>query len=145
MAENSRQNPFGSNRGPDRLPEHFPAADEVLGQISSTASFAENELCILLSPGTPAMAATWVLLGKSRYPATFYQTHKGKLIPTEIPYDLADEFVPQLLRDPDRHLQHLAAMRPGELEGFGEIIGESEVIRLAVGRAKEQPFVMSAC
>ena len=82
------------------------------------------------------MAAVWVLLGKSRYPATFFQTHKGKLFPTEIPYDLVDDYVPQLLRDPDRHLQHLAAKSPGEVEGFHDIVGESEAIRMAVGRAQ---------
>jgi DNA-binding NtrC family response regulator len=121
---------------PTDYPSIFRAAESVLSEISKRSDFAENELCILLSPGTPAMAATWVLLGKSRYPATFYQTHKGKLNRTEIPYDLVDDFVPQLLLDPDRHFQHLAAKSPGELEGFREIIGESDDIRLAVGRAQ---------
>ncbi len=82
------------------------------------------------------MAAIWVLLGKSRYPARFYQTHKGRLIPAEIPYDLVDDFVPQLLRAPDRHFQHLAAHSPGEIEGFREIVGDSQALRLAVGRAR---------
>jgi sigma54-dependent transcription regulator len=121
---------------PTDYPSIFRAADGVLSELRRQIDFAENELCILLSPGTPAMAATWVLLGKSRYPATFFQTHKGKLLRTEIPYDLVDDFVPQLLFDPDRHFQHLAAKSPGELEGFREIIGESDDIRLAVGRAQ---------
>src|SRR5208283_611860 len=122
---------------PIDYPSIFRAADTVLDELGRTTNYSESELCILLSPGTPAMTAVWVLLGKSRYPATFYQTHRGKLLPTVIPYDLVDDYVPQLLRDPDRHLQYLAAKSPGELEGFGAIVGEREAIRFAVGRAQE--------
>ena len=53
-----------------------------------------------------------------------------------IPYDLVDDYLPQLLRDPDRHLQHLAAKSPSEVEGFHNIIGDCEAIRIAVGRAQ---------
>ena len=35
----------------------------------------EDELCFHLSPGTPSAHAIWVLLGKSLYPATFFQTY----------------------------------------------------------------------
>jgi DNA-binding NtrC family response regulator len=121
---------------PTDYPSVFRTADSVLEDVTKGLGADSSELCIHLSPGTPAMAAIWVLLGKSRYPATFYQTHKGKVIPTEIPYDLVDDFVPQLLRDPDRNFQHLAAKSPSEVEGFHDIVGESQAIRLAVGRAQ---------
>jgi hypothetical protein len=121
---------------PTDYPSIFRAAESVLADVTRKKGREESELCILLSPGTPAMTAVLVLLGKSRYPATFYQTHKGKLLLTEIPYDLVDDFVPELLRHPDRHLQHLAALRPGEVAGFQGIIGESPAIRSAVGRAQ---------
>ncbi|MFO0860544.1 MAG: hypothetical protein U0570_08300, partial [Phycisphaerales bacterium] len=75
----------------------FEVANEVLGKVLS-GSDAESEISIHLSPGTPAMTAIWVLLGKSRYPATFYQTHRGNVIPTKIPFDLFVEFVPEVLR-----------------------------------------------
>ena len=71
-----------------------------------------------------------------QYPATFFQTHKGDLWETEIPFDLAVDYVPQLLRDPDKHLQHLAANAPRYIDGFQPIIGESKAIRLVVGRAQ---------
>jgi DNA-binding NtrC family response regulator len=113
----------------------FRAADTTLARV--TAGFdADDQLCILLSPGTPAMTAVWVLLGKSRYPAIFYQTHRGEMTEATIPYDLIDDFVPELLRDPDRALVHLMTHRPEELEGFEGIVGESQAIRLAVGRAR---------
>jgi transcriptional regulator with GAF, ATPase, and Fis domain len=113
----------------------FHAADGVLARVAGASQGRPAELCILLSPGTPAMAAVWVLLGKSRYPATFYQTFRGELRTTTVPYDLVDDFVPELLRGPDLRLQHLAARSPGEVGGFEGIVGESQAIRLAVGRA----------
>jgi hypothetical protein len=82
------------------------------------------------------MAATWILLGQSRYPSCFFQTFKGKLERTEIPYDLVDDFVPELLRGPDLNLQHLATRRPGQVDGFEGIVGDSQAISLAAGRAQ---------
>jgi DNA-binding NtrC family response regulator len=115
----------------------FQAADATLASIAELADGPHAELCIHLSPGTPAMTAIWVLLGKSRYPATFYQTYDGRTWKTEIPFDLAFDFVPELLHSPDLSLQHLAARSPQEIAGFNQIIGNSKAIRLAVGRAQK--------
>jgi DNA-binding NtrC family response regulator len=114
----------------------FAGVDGVLGEIAKAEGRERTEWCILLSPGTPAMAAIWVLLGKSRYPASFCQTYRGRVREATIPYDLVDDFVPELLRNPDRNLQHLAAKNPSEVAGFEAIVGESQAIRLAVGRAQ---------
>ncbi len=114
----------------------FEASDGVLRGLWSRFRKGKLETCILLSPGTPTMATIWILLGKSRYPSVFFQTFKGRLSRTDIPFDLVDDFVPELLRDPDLNLQHLAAKNPGEVEGFKSIVGESQAIRIAVGRAQ---------
>jgi len=110
----------------------FTVVDEKLSKIVNK----QAELSIHLSSGTPTMTAIWVLLGKSKYPATFYQTYKEKSQKTEIPFDLFVDFVPELLRDPDAHLLHLASKSPQEIEGFENIIGNSQSIRLAVGLAR---------
>jgi transcriptional regulator with PAS, ATPase and Fis domain len=81
------------------------------------------------------MAAIWVLLGKTKYPARFYQTYEGKASITDIPFDLTVDYLPELLRGPDRVLQHLASRSPQEMQGFERISGESQAIRLAIGRA----------
>jgi DNA-binding NtrC family response regulator len=114
----------------------FRASDGVMRGLWVRFRKERLETCILLSPGTPTMASIWILLGKSRYPSVFYQTFQGKLQRTEIPYDLVDDFVPELLRDPDLNLQHLAARSPGQVDGFKGIVGDSQAIRLAVGRAQ---------
>jgi DNA-binding NtrC family response regulator len=114
----------------------FQESDRILRDLWGRFRKARLEPCILLTPGTPTMATIWVLLGKSRYPAAFFQTFKGRLQRTEIPYDLVDDFVPELLRGPDLNLQHLAARSPGQVDGFEGIVGDSQAIRLAVGRAQ---------
>ena len=82
------------------------------------------------------MAAVWLLLGKTRYPATFYETYGGQSWVTEVPFDLTIDVIPEIFRDPDAHWQHLAAESPSQVEGFQDIIGNSPAIRDAVGRAK---------
>ncbi|MCF7854231.1 MAG: sigma 54-interacting transcriptional regulator [Candidatus Pacebacteria bacterium] len=117
---------------------------EILSTVSRemqtiTRELTESDyrLSILLSPGTPAMAAIWVLLGKTQYPATFYQTYAGNAWRTDIPFDLTLDVIPKLLRGPDSSLQHLAAHAPSDVPGFESIIGNSQAIRLAVGRARK--------
>jgi hypothetical protein len=45
----------------------FRAVDATLASVVKQSAKPDAELCIHLSPGSPAMIAIWVLLGKSRY------------------------------------------------------------------------------
>ena len=114
----------------------FKVSDQQLSSIKESKAWAETELCLHLSPGTPAMAAIWLLLGKTRYPATFYETSRnGECWVTDVPFDLVD-VIPDVLKNPDAHLQHLTSESPAQIEGFEGIAGNSRAIRDAVGRAK---------
>lgn len=114
----------------------FEVADAQLAAIRKRSNWSDIQLCLHLSPGTPAMAAVWLLLGKTRYPATFYETFAGKSWIPEIPFDLTIDVIPEILRNPDANLQHLASQSPSEVEGFHDIVGDSRAIRDAVGRAQ---------
>ena len=111
----------------------FAETNRCLSEIATGHSI---ELSLFLSPGTPTMTAILVLLGKTRYPATFWQTHNGKAWKTDIPFDLTVDFLPEILRTADSTFYHLISQSPQEIEGFERIIGNSELIRMAVGRAK---------
>jgi transcriptional regulator with PAS, ATPase and Fis domain len=115
----------------------FDVADKCLSNIMSGDHRTKTELCIHLSPGTPTMAAVWLLLGKSKYPARFYQTHRGTVREENIPFDLVVDLIPQVLRDADFTFHHLATRSPQEIDGFESIIGNSKSIRLAVGRTRK--------
>lgn len=126
---------------PTDYPAIYRLADQVLSQLKQPGTprldtASAKQLCLHLSPGTPAMAAVWLLLGKTRYPATFFETFAGRSKVTEIPFDLTVDVIPELLHGADRHWQHLTADRPGDIAGFEHIVGESRLIRDAVGRAQ---------
>ena len=122
-------------RSPIDYTSIYEAADAVLSKVTKRRSSPFPELCIHLSPGTPAMTAVWVLLGKSRFPATFYQTHDGKVVPTPIPFDLVVDFLPELLRSPDRTLALLAS-QTALSHGFEQLSGTSTPLKFAIARAR---------
>lgn len=116
--------------------DHGQILDQVQPIVAGLSLGGDDELCFHLSPGTPAMAAIWILLAKSKYPATLYQTYKDQIRKAEIPFDVTVEVLPKLLREPDRFWQHLVTDGPEETPGFSNIIGNSPALKLAVGRAK---------
>ncbi len=123
-------------RDPTSYEDVFKVSDGVLSEIRKGFDAEKERLCIHLSPGTPTMAAVWVLLAKTRFPATLYQTHRGQVREETIPFDIQLDYLPELLKEPDRSLELLASSSPSELEGFEELIGQSNALRLAVGRAR---------
>ena len=132
----SVQTVFVKLPAPTDYPAIFQAAEAELRKIRERPDSREFEICLHLSPGTPAMTAVWLLLGKTRYPATFYETYQKKAWVTNVPFDLTLDVIPEILRDADRRLEHLAARPPSDIAGFEDIVGESQGIRLAVGRAE---------
>jgi transcriptional regulator with PAS, ATPase and Fis domain len=82
------------------------------------------------------MAAVWVLLGKTLFPATFFQSYKGKITEVTIPFDITLDVIPDYLRHPDVQLQQLALANPGDVKGFEQIKGTSKHLMLAVRRAE---------
>lgn len=122
---------------PTDYPAVFREADAFLAEVAKASVGAGLDLSIHLSSGTPTMAAIWVLLGKTKYPAAFFQTYAGQVRRTEIPFDLVLDYVPELLRESDQLFQHLAVRGPQDVAGFEQIVGDSKAIRLAVGRAQK--------
>ena len=94
----------------------------------------EDELCFHLSPGTPSAHAIWVLLGKSLYPATFFQTYNEQAKEYKIPFDITVDVLPQFLKDPDRLWQRLDSAQ--DMQGFESIVGNSPAINHAKIRAQ---------
>ena len=89
-----------------------------------------------LTPGTPAMAATWLLLGKSLYPARLIQGYEGKQAEVVVPFDIRADVISKVLEQSDLLWAHLSISSPQEVSGFHRIVGDSTAIREAVGRAQ---------
>ena len=123
-------------KNPTDYGEIYIAVNTVMDSVIKKKK-KNNDISILLSPGTPAMAAIWVIISKTKYPATFWQTNMGEAWTTQIPFDLSMDIVPELLKNSDNIFHHLTARSPGEVKGFEGITGNSHAIRLAVGRAEK--------
>ena len=89
-----------------------------------------------LSPGTPAMAAVWIIIAKTRYAAELIETSREHGLRTAtIPFDISAEFIPELLKRPDRDLERLSAGLTEETPEFSAIIHRSTVIKQVIAKA----------
>jgi transcriptional regulator with PAS, ATPase and Fis domain len=76
-------------------PVHFGEIYQAANKHLKRLATSDAQLSILLSPGTPAMQAVWILLGKTRYPATFYQSSLEQGVQqVEVPFEITAEYVP---------------------------------------------------
>lgn len=92
-----------------------------------------------LSPGTPAMAATWILIASSIFPARLIETSREQGVRTvDLPFDILAEYRPRSTTGP-RVDEKLLAM-PDEMlpatPAFDEIIHHSEIMQRTVNRAR---------
>jgi DNA-binding NtrC family response regulator len=93
-------------------------------------------LTLHLSPGTPAMAAVWIILAKTRFPAELLQSSKAKGVEiASVPFDIAAEFLPDLLHRADQRLSDWSAGEPPARAEFSQILHRSAVMQRLLQRA----------
>lgn len=99
---------------------------------------AAPELTFHLSPGTPAMAAVWIILAKTRFPAELIESsHKHGVHTASVPFDLSAEFIPDLLKAPDKRLEAQTASLPPDAPEFEDIIYRSRVMQRVIDKARK--------
>lgn len=90
-----------------------------------------------LSPGTPAMAAVWIIISKTRYPASLIESSKQDGVRTvSIPFDISAEFLPDLLRQPDEQLERLTVGIQNVSPAFDDIVHQSNLMKRVLAMAK---------
>lgn len=84
----------------------------------------EAPLTFHLSPGTPAMAAVWILLAKTRFPSAelIESSLEAGVKTVSVPFDISAEYLPDLLRKSDEDLQRLSQAQPEGSPEFEDII-----------------------
>jgi DNA-binding NtrC family response regulator len=121
---------------PTNFGEIYEAAVSVLEEITKKQPQGV-EWTFHLSPGTPAMAAVWVILAKTRFPATLIESSRehGARV-ASVPFDISADFLPDLMRKPDKRLETLSDGRPPEAPEFEDITHRSAVMKRLVARAR---------
>ena len=121
-------------------PTHFGQIHEAAVRVVSESlehHGRDVKLTFHLSPGTPAMAAVWIILAKTRFPAELIESSREHGVRTaSVPFDISAEFIPDLLREPDRRLQRLTAGLPPEAPEFDDIIHRSAPMARVIAKAR---------
>ncbi|MCL5669875.1 MAG: sigma 54-interacting transcriptional regulator [Acidobacteria bacterium] len=122
--------------GPTQFGEIYQAVVRSVLDIQKRNGNAAD-LTFHLSPGTPAMAAVWVILAKTRFPATLIESslQYGVRI-ASVPFDISAEFIPDLLAKPDRELARYSMAGPPEAPEFSDIICRSDVMVRLLEKAR---------
>lgn len=120
--------------GPTEFGEIYQTVIETISEIRKRFS-PEPSLTFHLSPGTPAMAAVWIIVSKTRFTAELIESSKQAGVRTvSIPFEINAQFIPDLIRQSDKQLEK-AANEFSAAKEFGDIIHESiqmrELIELA--------------
>jgi DNA-binding NtrC family response regulator len=122
--------------GPTQFGEIYEAATRAV-QRALGKSAPDVALTFHLSPGTPAMAAVWILLGKTRFPAELIESSKDHGVRTaSVPFDISADFIPDLLREQDERLRLGSASEPPEAPEFADILHRSRVMVRLIQRAR---------
>ncbi|WP_296697466.1 sigma-54 interaction domain-containing protein [Thiocapsa sp. UBA6158] len=121
---------------PTDFGEIYKAATSQVAAIIE-AQGENAQLTFHLSPGTSAMAAVWIILAKTRFPAELIESSIEQGVRTvAIPFDISADFIPDLLRRPDAELTRLTAGLPPAAPAFDAIVHQSEVMQRVIARAR---------
>lgn len=106
-----------------RSPIDFSSIYQVADRHLQALDYAGHSVSVLLSPGTPAMQAVWILLGKTKYPVTFYQSSREQGVEqVDIPFNIAAEYIPSAAAVDDQHLVNLINDQAPVHAAFDDII-----------------------
>lgn len=119
---------------PTSFEEIFSAAVGVIDEIRRASPSAD--LTFHLSPGTPAMAAIWLLLAKTRYPAKLIESSREHGVKeARIPFELSAEFAPVADRQADEALTRLMMGVPPKSPAFTAIVHRCSAMKRTVAMA----------
>ena len=122
--------------GPTEFGEIYAAAVRTC-EHALAAEGRGGERTFQLSPGTPAMAAVWIILAKTRFPAALIESSREHGVRTaSVPFDISADYLPDLLRQPDRELERLSAGLPPQAPEFEAIVHRGSVMRRVILRAR---------
>ena len=135
----SDQTTAGVQSYPSKLssPTNFGEIYEAVTAVLDRLQAIKKELTFHLSPGTPAMAAVWILLAKTTWPARLIQSSSEAGVQVaDVPFDIAAEFIPKLLQQSDARLASMVQGAPDETAEFSSIVHRSPVMARVIAQAK---------
>lgn len=122
--------------GPTEFGEIYEVVSGVLAQLTEKGGVG-FELTFHLSPGTPAMAAVWIILSKTRFPGKLIESSVAAGVRTaSVPFDISADFIPTLLRKPDEELERLMQGLPPSDPEFESIVHRGPLMKRVIAKAR---------
>lgn len=125
--------------GPTCYKDIFQGAVQVLLDIKE--KYPEAGLTFHLSPGTPAMAAVWIILARTRFKAGLIESSRDHGVrEVDFPFDLSAEFLPDTARQKDARLEHFSAALPPLEPAFEDIVHRCQAMQRVMHKAGKVSF-----
>jgi DNA-binding NtrC family response regulator len=122
--------------GPTEFGEIYEAARSVVGRVTGSGDMQAGAT-FHLSPGTPAMAAVWILISKTIHPAELVESSpEGGVKTVALPFDISAEYRPALRRDHDDEITRITQGLPPDAPEFAEIIHSCRPMHRVVAKAR---------
>ena len=122
---------------PTDYEEIYKAAVDVINDIKKKIDGKEFQSTYHLSPGTPAMAAVWIILSKTSHPAEIIESSVKKGVKTvSLPFDISADYVPDILKPADDELLKLTQGLSPESPEFASIIHRSKEMKRTIAQTR---------
>lgn len=124
-------------RSPTDFEEIFPACRKTLKKLQT--EYPEGlKLTFHLSPGTPPMATTWLILSETEFPARLIESSLQQGVKdVNLPLSLTAEWLPSYIRNRDAKLEGAAPELPPQAALFKDILYHSEVMEKVIYMASK--------
>ncbi len=121
-------------------PVDFESIFQAVDKHLSADKKPNIDISIVLSSGTPAMQSVWILLGKTKYPARFFQSSKEKGVEeVSIPFEISAEYTPSVNKLSSFQLAKLTDDQPAPNSAFDNIITQNPLMM----RLKQQAQILA--
>lgn len=122
---------------PTDFKEIYEAATATIADVKKKLASKEIRPTYHLSPGTPAMAAVWILLSKTSCPAEIIESSQEKGVKTvSLPFEISADYVPDILKPSDDEIIKLTQGLPPESPEFGVIIHRCKEMKRVIAQAR---------
>jgi len=122
---------------PTDFNEIYKAATETINILKNKLDAKTFQSTYHLSPGTPAMAAVWIILSKTSHPAELIESSKEKGMKTVfLPFEISADYIPDILRPVDDDILSLTQGLPPESPEFGIIMHRGKEMKRIIAQSR---------
>jgi len=124
--------------GPTRFGEIYESAIRAVESEKRAIGSKEYQFTYHLSPGTPAMAAVWILLANTSHPAELIESSpEGGVQTVSLPFEISVDYLPHMSSKTNDELVRLTQGLPPEAPEFDHIVHRCKAMKKVVALARK--------